>query len=237
MPVIISLVQTLLWDFDGTLAFRRKGMWSAALVQVIQQELPGYPVTVEQIRPYLQSGFPWQAPDRPHPELSTPDLWWARLEPVFVGALLEAGLDPPDARRLAKQVRPVYTDPQEWALFDDTLPALQRCSSLGWQHCLLTNHVPELRSILAHLGLDRFLAAIFNSAESGYEKPHPQAFLRALAELGNPQIAWMIGDSYTADIQGAASVGLPGILVRKRQEGAECFCEQLEQVYEILLNS
>ena len=59
------------------------------------------------------------------------------------------------------------------------------------------------------------LAAIFNSAQTGYEKPHPQAFRNVLAWLPEPEAVWMIGDNYTADVLGAQAVGLPGILVRE----------------------
>ncbi len=224
----------LLWDFDGTLAFRRNGMWAAALLQTIRQVQPLSLVTVDQLRTFLQAGFPWQAPDQPHPELRSPEIWWEKLEPVFERAFLGTGIDPSLAHRLAKQVRPVYTDPDEWQLFDDALPAMEACSGQGWQNCLLTNHVPELRLIVERLGLGRCLTAIYNSAETGFEKPHPQAFLTALADLGHPQPAWMIGDNYPVDIQGAAAAGLPGILVRKRQEGAERFCEHLDQVLQFL---
>ena len=49
----------------------------------------------------------------------------------------------------------------------------------------------------------------------GYEKPHPQVFLQALAIFDNPQTIWMIGDNIEADILGAQAVGIPAILVRQ----------------------
>ncbi len=223
-------MKTLLWDFDGTLGFRQGGMWAAALLQTIRQEDPLTPVTMEQLRPFLQSGFPWQNPELPHPEIRTAEQWWQRVEPVFECAMLGNGFDSKQAERLAKRVRPVYTQPEVWRLFEDVIPTLQRCASLGWQHVLLTNHVPELGSILEHLGLDKFLAAVYNSAETGFEKPHPQAFQTALAGVASPQLVRMIGDSYTADIQGAACSGIPGILVRKYQPEAEIFCERLDEI-------
>ncbi len=227
-------MKTLLWDFDGTLGFRQGGMWSAALLQAIHQEDPLSPVTAEQLRPYLQSGFPWHTPDLPHPDLIDADQWWNRVEPVFERALLCVGLDVGLASRLARQVRRIYTHPACWRCFDDAFPTLQRCSNLGWQNALLTNHVPELRTILQSLGLDRWLIAVFNSAETGYEKPHPQSFHYALARLGNPEQVVMIGDNYPTDILGAASQGIPGILVRKGHPDARNACERLDQIPDIL---
>ena len=44
----------------------------------------------------------------------------------------------------------------------------------------MSNHVPELGEISRGLDLNRYFARVFKSAESGYEKPHPRAFGRAL---------------------------------------------------------
>jgi putative hydrolase of the HAD superfamily len=55
---------------------------------------------------------------------------------------------------------------------------------------------------------------------TGYEKPHPQAFLQALDMLGRSQTVWMIGDNIEADVLGAQVVGIPAILVRKEDTRA-----------------
>jgi ribonucleotide monophosphatase NagD (HAD superfamily) len=44
----------------------------------------------------------------------------------------------------------------------------------------------------------------------------------------------MIGDSMTADIQGADSVGIPAILVRRYHEEAKYSCEKLSGVAAII---
>jgi len=110
-------MKALIWDFDGTLGYRQGGMWGAALLQVIQQDEPTRPISLEQLRPLLQTGFPCQSSGQPHPELSTPEKWWRQVEPIFERALLGNGFDPQRAQKLAKQVRPVYTDPSAWRLF------------------------------------------------------------------------------------------------------------------------
>jgi putative hydrolase of the HAD superfamily len=42
----------LLWDFDGTLAYRH-GMWSGTLVEILRQAMPACRATVDDIRPHL----------------------------------------------------------------------------------------------------------------------------------------------------------------------------------------
>jgi len=46
-----------------------------------------------------------------------------------------------------------------------------------------------------------------------------------------------IGDSMTADIAGAESAGIPGLLVRKHHEGARYFAESLAQIAGIVHSS
>lgn len=213
-------MKTLIWDFDGTLAWRSGG-WSGALLNVLRKHDPTTKATVEQIRPYLLSGFPWHAPENPHTDQSTAD-WWDELQPLFARALRAAGAG--DASyRLAGEVRVEYCDPRAWQLYDDTLPALATLTDEGWRHILLTNHVPELPDLLAALGLQDSFAAVLCSAQTGYEKPHPKAFRAALDLLSPAETVYIVGDNYSADVRGAAEVGLAGVLVRKPHPQAQRF--------------
>ncbi len=182
----------LLWDFDGTLAYRQGGMFSAALLETLQGMGRAEGVSIEQLRPYLQAGFPWHTPDRLHPDLCGADAWWEALYPVFERALAGLGWAERDAHVAARQVRAVYVDPQRWALYQDTLPALKALAERGWLHAVLSNHVPELRAIAEALGLAPRLAALFSSAETGCEKPHPRAFELALEAFPGAAPVWMI---------------------------------------------
>ena len=223
----------LIWDFDGTLGYR-VGRWSSALHSVLEEAMPGHGFEKERLSTRLRNRFPWQAPEVPHPELSSPDPWWEALSPVFVRAFEAEGVDPPTARRLAVEVRRAYVDPRHWRLFDDATPALRELSSRGWAHLILSNHVPELPEILGNLGLARHLLEVFNSAESGYEKPHPWAFDGVLATVAGAEAAWMVGDSLAADVRGAEAVGLPAILVRSAKRGTRYHCTDLYGIADIV---
>jgi putative hydrolase of the HAD superfamily len=225
--------KVLIWDFDGTLAWRPGG-WAGALVQVLHEAMPELAVTPEQVRPYLQSGFPWHAPENTHPGL-TPDEWWADLYPLFARALKAANVPPPLAYTLAQQVRAVYLDPLSWRCFTDTVPALETLSSHGWLHILLSNHVPELPDLLEQLGLASNFTALFNSAETGIEKPNPKAFRAVLDWIGPSDAVWLIGDSYHSDIAGALEVNLPAILVRQPNPLAADYAANLDEVINKLL--
>ena len=224
----------LIWDFDGTLGYRQGGMWSMALLEILRQEKPEFHVTMEQIRPFLQAGFPWHNPSQSHPEIRSPEQWWNALDNLFEQAFLGIGINANDAVFLAKQVRRIYPALTSWRLFDDVLPTLNQLSATGWTHLILSNHVPELRQIIHFLALDKCISQIFNSAETGYEKPHRQAFITLLAAIDDIESIWMIGDSMESDILGANAVGLSGILVRKFHKKAEYYCPMLHQISEII---
>ena len=234
----MSSYRYLIWDFDGTLA-RRAGGWSAALAAAAG---PG--ISADALRPFLQSGFPWHAPECAHQGLS-PDEWWEELMPLFARALRGAGVPAAQARELAGQVRAHYLLPAAWQRYDDVLPALDQLSERGWRHVLLSNHVPELPELLALLGLNERFAAVFNSADTGYEKPNPHAFRNVLNWIvrgrrtgslseSTPSIeTWVIGDSLSADVIGAQEAGLRAILVRRREPGFIC-CESLAEIIHVI---
>ena len=223
-------IRYLIWDFDGTLGYRDGGAWTASLLEVLDRALPSHAVTLDQLRPFLQTGFPWHAADRPHLHLTSADSWWDALMPVLERAYVGVGLDEERARALARQFRAVYLNLDRWRLFDDVFSTLDALSARGWTHVILSDHVPELGAIVRHLGLDSRIAFVFNSAEIGYEKPNLRAFQITLETLPDVKTAWMIGDSFTADVQGAERVGIPAILVRRAHPDANRYCASLADV-------
>ena len=227
-------MKLLIWDFDGTLGYRQGGRWSAPLHQVIQRELPGSGITRQQISPYMQSGFPWHAPDIPHTDIQTADGWWEALYPVFERALTGLGLPENEATRLARQMRLTYTDLGAWRAYDDAIPVLERLRDQGWTHAMLSNHVPELPCIVHHLGLEPHFAKVLNSADTGYEKPHPQAFRLVLEAFPGAHVRCMVGDSMTSDVRGSEAAGIPAILVHTANPKARFRCQDLNGVPEVL---
>ena len=208
----------MIWDFDGTLGYR-PGQWSGTLVQVLRR-FTGREVDIEAIRPFMQKGFPWNNPDQVNPPMRAADEWWDALRPIFEAAFMGCQLSPGEAKLLAGRVRAVYTDLSEWRLFEDTRDVLGKLRQDGWTHAILSNHVPELRSLLDGLGLSPLIHHVANSAETGFEKPHPGAYQAVLHALEEPGQVWMIGDNIHADVLGAESVGLRAILVRNRDPRA-----------------
>jgi len=223
----------ILWDFDGTLA-HRDGMWGGTLIEILETEEPGLSVTRDDLRPYLQSGFPWHTPDIPHPHIRDATAWWQILLPVFERAFAALGLNASRAAELAAQVPTRFCCPEKWQLFDDTIPALTTLLEKGWSHAILSNHVPELPDIVNGLGVSDFFTDIHTSAAMGYEKPHEDAFRIALTAIPNPSHVWMVGDNPNADIRGAEQLGIPGVLVRRTDATVRHQCTGLMEVVDII---
>jgi putative hydrolase of the HAD superfamily len=207
--------RVVLWDFDGTLA-ERDGRWSACLVDALDDELPGHGIDRETVRPHLHDGFPWHRPDVAHPELADPDAWWAHVGGLIERVCVTLGVDDTAAPAVARRLRAVYADhTRSWSLFEDTVPALEALRRAGWRQVILSNHVPELPALVEGLGLGLYFDAVVNSAVTGYEKPHPEAFAHARRAARDPTELWMVGDNPVADVAGAQAAGIPAILVRR----------------------
>jgi putative hydrolase of the HAD superfamily len=221
----------LIWDFDGTLAHRRgETGWSILLAEALEAEEPGHGHSADVFRPHLRDGFPWHRPDVAHPELCEPEAWWGSVRQQLARAYEAAGYEQGRALELADAARRLYVDPGVgWSLFDDTLPVLERLTQAGWTHAILSNHVPELGQIVAGLGLGDVVALVSCSAETGYEKPHPQAYASVLDRLRPPE-AWMVGDNVVADVLGAEAAGIPAVLVRRPDPRAARYADSLAGV-------
>lgn len=226
--------KVILWDFDGTLGYR-PGMWSGALHEAIHSVDVDSDISPEEIRPLLRSGFPWHTPEIPHPEMGEPDVWWEHMyRSVFARVLDRLGYDAQRARAIAERARQRFVDPSSWRVFDDVPATLTGLAQAGWRHVIVSNHVPELPAIANRLGLGESVAAIVNSAACGYEKPRPEIFAVARQAAGQPDAIWMVGDSPQADIAGAASAGIDGILVRTESPDVPLRCASLYDVMRIV---
>ena len=211
MPVVVSGV--VLWDFDGTLAWR-PGLWGGCVLEVLDEQAPGHTAELETVRRAMRAGFPWHDHARPHPELSDPEAWWRAVTQLIADAIRDCVAESRVAE-LAHAVARRYADgTRGWRVFDDTRAGLGETAAAGWRNVVLSNHIPELETLVTQLGLGDLVERVFSSACTGYEKPHPEAFRIALRAEGNPRRRWMVGDNPLADVEGAEALGIPAILVR-----------------------
>ena len=99
---------------------------------------------------------------------------------------------------------------------DALLRVLRRSVRLG---IVSNNILAEQEDKLAYFNLRSVFDVLVVSAEEGVSKPEPGIFRVALARLGCPaEDAVMVGDTWAADILGAASVGMRAVWFNQRGE-------------------
>ncbi|TQK51247.1 HAD superfamily hydrolase (TIGR01493 family)/HAD superfamily hydrolase (TIGR01509 family)/HAD superfamily hydrolase (TIGR01549 family) [Streptomyces sp. SLBN-118] len=100
------------------------------------------------------------------------------------------------------------TAPDAWTPYPDTEPVLRALHDHGLRIGIVSDFAWDLRTHLAHHGLDDLIDSCVISYEQGREKPDPQLFLKACADLGtDPRAALMVGDNAVRD-GGATACGL-----------------------------
>ncbi|MBB4933422.1 putative hydrolase of the HAD superfamily [Lipingzhangella halophila] len=202
----------VIWDFDATLA-ERPGLWSGCMIEVLDAEDPGHRLTRQDLAAHTGTGFPWHAPQHPHPELCEPREWWAAITRLLAGVYQRVGYPPERADRLAAGVRERYCS-TGWRVLPGAHEALRRVREARYRQVILSNHTPELPDIVARLGLGGYFDAVLTSARTGFEKPHDEAYRIARDALEPCSELWMVGDSVRADVHGPERHGIRAVLVR-----------------------
>src|SRR6185503_14622440 len=111
--------------------------------------------------------------DHAHPALSTPAQWWAAVYGRYVALLETIGLPGVADATAFAELRSDILTAGRYQVFDDVVPALTRAARGGWRSLIVSNHVPELESLVSDLGLTPFSDSIVGSDGIGYDKPHP----------------------------------------------------------------
>ena len=232
----MNKIKYLLWDFDGTLAYR-DGMWTDTLVSVLLKNNITH-IKKEDIRPLLNIGFTWHSPDTPHKELFSGKKWWEYYENYFTEIYQKFNIPLAKCIKLSKEVRDEYLDIKQWHIYSDVENALNNTIVEGYQNVILSNHIPELSEIVIKLNIRKYFNKIYSSANIGYEKPNQKIFEYVLNDLHTTNInCIMIGDSYEADIAGAIRSGIKPIFVRKENsKDYKWFCNNLED-FQLMLQT
>jgi putative hydrolase of the HAD superfamily len=99
-------------------------------------------------------------------------------------------------------------------LYPDSLPTLSELRKKGYKIGIISNAPPSTIESVKKLGLDKFADPILISGIVGFTKPNPELFRLALRLSDTkPEEAVHVGDIYEADILGARSVGMKGVLI------------------------
>ena len=150
------------------------------------------------------------------------DLLEATYNSVLRELLIEKGYDdiPSDVTREALD-RLFAVTQANWALEEDSLPTLQKLEKSGYRLGIISNagDDQDVQQLSRGFGIRPYFDFILTSAACSYRKPHPRIFELALANWYLlPAEAVMVGDSLTADVQGAQNVGMFGVWLNRRAD-------------------
>ena len=136
------------------------------------------------------------------------EVWIAFTEHIVLGM----GGDAPGARSCAEDMVREWERHENFALYEDSLPALAELRRHALKIGLVSNGQRDLEEFVAHHALD--VDATVGSKSHGRTKPHPSIFAAALRALdATPRETAMVGDSFEDDIEGARALGIRAILL------------------------
>jgi putative hydrolase of the HAD superfamily len=116
-----------------------------------------------------------------------------------------------------------FSKPEAWSLFGETTDTLKSLKSRNFILTVVSNFDSRLEAILSGLGIAPYFDSVVISSRTGYAKPAPEIFERALRLHGlAPEHALHVGDTADSDVAGAVRAGLRAILVdRSGEHGAK----------------
>lgn len=109
---------------------------------------------------------------------------------------------------------------ENMALFEGVIDYLNDCKAKGGKICILTDLTAHIQfRKIEKLGLANYVDFLVTSEEVGIEKPDAAMFTRALQKLEcEASEVLMAGDSWSKDIIGASTMGIPSIWINHNNE-------------------
>lgn len=140
---------------------------------------------------------------------------------AFFGILLrEAGVhDPPDGL-IDDLARLHVTTNENFALYPDVIPALDKLKALGLRLGILSDNWPSLRRRLADLGIADYFMAVAISAELGSGKPHEPIYQSAAGGIGLRYDQLLFVDDFEENLAAGRRLGMDCVQIQRDATGA-----------------
>jgi HAD superfamily hydrolase (TIGR01662 family) len=114
---------------------------------------------------------------------------------------------------------------ESWQLYPDAIDTLTKLDQEGYSMGVISNAKSDwmVRAIVVRRDIGKFLNAIVSSAAMKIRKPRAEIFIQALNELNaKPRDSIFVGDSISADVAGAKSLGMRAIHVLRKPIESDC---------------
>jgi putative hydrolase of the HAD superfamily len=127
-----------------------------------------------------------------------------------------------------------FTDPANYALFDDVGDTIEALEDAGFALGIVSNFEAWLEDLLGSLGVrHRFPVRVISGIE-GVEKPDAAIFQRALERIGHEAADVVyVGDNPEFDVEPAAAVGMTPVLIDRRARFPDAACLRIGDLREL----
>lgn len=220
--------KAIFWDSDGTLLYNNES-FKCSLIRSFKTL--GYSLGEEDARRFLRGVCSWYMPEKDHSDKDG-EGWWQELLDEISKFCEKQGVEEEHVSTMCSAFREKVIS-YEYEAYPDAKEVLQYFREKGYENYVISNNFPELNQVFERLGLDTEITGYFMSGAVGYEKPRKEIYEYAMAQAGNPQMKYMVGDNPVADYEGGLLVGMAPILVHNQVEGKVC-CETLFELTHII---
>jgi putative hydrolase of the HAD superfamily len=151
---------------------------------------------------------------------------------VYARMLDELGLDGDTGLR--DTLYATFTDPGNYALFDDVEATIEALRSAALTLGIVSNVEAWLEDLRQSLGVRDAFAVLVISGIEGVEKPDPAIFRRALERLDvDPADVLYVGDNPEFDVAPAAAVGMTPVLIDRRRRFPDETCIKIADLRQL----
>jgi HAD superfamily hydrolase (TIGR01549 family) len=226
-------IDTVLFDFDGTLAFHEPDSFD--VISDFCAEI-GQPLSVEAERRGRRMRHEYFLDPVIRDQLaglSTGEFWRHFNRHTLEAFGIEGDLD-----RLADGVTSRFDGlALEYYCPEAGCQTLEELGIRGYRLGLLTNrlNVERLHDLVKQLHLQDYFDLVLVSGEVGIQKPDPGIFAIALERMGAEAGASLyVGDNYWADVVGSERAGMTPVLFDPYHLFPEADCQILERLKDLL---
>lgn len=190
-------VQSIVFDLDGTLytnsALQRE--IGAAAEQLVSRSRG---ISLQQGSALLRAARERLAESR-------------EQEPTLTQTCVELGLSVQELHQAFQD----FIRPENYLVYDPVLQALLDSLRTNWSLYIYTNNnLPLTQKILSLLGVENFFDRLYTIEFRWVPKPDPETLQLLLEDIGGPPESFLfIGDRHQVDLQLAADLGIPTLLV------------------------
>jgi HAD superfamily hydrolase (TIGR01549 family) len=228
-------INTLFFDFDGTLAHQQPSSLDV-LFTILDEH--GIPLMAAAHRDTMQFIYQyWGKSDQVNKDLKefgefTHEFWIHYLEKN----LLAAGLPESEASKIAPIIQPIFNERYQpvKAILDDVKPTLRSLRTSRYSLGLISNRSNPIDDELEELGFTSYFDFYFTAGEIDSWKPDQEVFEHGLYLAGSlAEETAYIGDNYYTDIVGAKNAGLYPILYDPRNIFPDADCQVITNISDL----